>query len=59
MGVKIDSLGIVVKGAVTRKFNGSETTLTVTAEQARELYDALGTVVQFFEGSTETVVDAT
>jgi len=49
MAVEIKTLGVTVPGNVVRKFNGTETTLVIGAEQARVLYEALGTVVQFFE----------
>ena len=49
MSVKIESLGVVVPGQVVRKFDGTDTTLTITAEQAKSLYDSLGLVVKFFD----------
>lgn len=49
MTVRIESLGLVIPGQVTRKFDGTNTVLTVTAEQARSIYDALATVNHFFE----------
>lgn len=50
MGIKIETLGVVVTGAVTRKFDGQNTTLTLTGEQAKALYDSLGPVLAFLDG---------
>ncbi len=51
MGIHITELGVSVAGQVTRKYSKAddETTLTVTAEQARELRDSLDTAVRFFD----------
>ena len=47
--VKIETLGVTVRGRVTRSFDGVDTTLVINEEQARQLHGALGSVVQFFE----------
>ena len=49
MTVKIESLGVVIPGQVVRKFDGTNTTLTITAEQAKALFVALSTVNEFFD----------
>lgn len=53
MSIIIGTVGVVVQGSVTRKYDSTEdqTTLDVTFEQAKELHDSLGTVLKFF---TET-----
>lgn len=49
MAVKIETMSVVVPGQVVRKFDGSQTTLTITGDQARYLYEAMGTVVSLFD----------
>lgn len=48
--VVIGSFGLVVPGKVTRKYVDADdtTTLTITGGQAKAMYEALGTVVEFF-----------
>jgi hypothetical protein len=50
-GVAIEQLGISVQGQVIRRYDKEtgRTTLSVTEEQAWELYNALGPVVRFFQ----------
>jgi hypothetical protein len=48
MTVQIDTLRVSVPGQVTRKYDGTTTVLTVTAEQAAALFTSLGAVQQFF-----------
>lgn len=50
MAVRIESIGVVVPGHVVRKRDGENTVLTLDSEQARSLYDSLGTVVNMFSG---------
>lgn len=54
MTVKIKSLGVEVPGQVVRKFDGTDTTLVLDEDQARLLYDELGTVMAFFDAQTES-----
>jgi hypothetical protein len=51
MAASIEALGVSVSGKVTRRYDDSEerTTLVVTEDQAKEMYDALGPVLAFFE----------
>lgn len=50
MSIVIGTVGVVVNGSVTRKYDSAEdhTTLDVTFEQAQELHDSLDTVLKFF-----------
>jgi hypothetical protein len=50
MTVKITQMALEVSGQVTRKYDADEakTTLVLTEAQAREAYEALGTVLSFF-----------
>lgn len=50
MGLKITALGVSVPGKVTRKFDGSETTLTLTEEQTRKLHEATELALRLFDG---------
>ena len=51
MTVTIENLGVVVAGAVIRKYDqgANRTTLTVTLEQARSLHADLAKVLEFFD----------
>lgn len=49
MSATIQSLGVSVEGQVVRKFDGHTTTLVLDQAQARELYDALAPVLDFFD----------
>jgi hypothetical protein len=51
LSVRIESMGVVVPGQIVRKHNGTNTTPTITADQAR--HASLATVIQFFEMSEE------
>jgi hypothetical protein len=53
LSVRIESMGVVVPGQIVRKYDRTNTTLTITAEQARHLHASLATVIQFFEMSEE------
>lgn len=48
--VLIGSFGLVIPGQVVRKYDTADdtTTVTITGDQAKAMYEALGTVVQFF-----------
>jgi hypothetical protein len=48
MTVKIEKLGIVVPGQVVRKFDGTDTTLTLSGDQVKNLYDQLGEIMPLF-----------
>lgn len=45
MAVVIHEVGITVKGSVVRKFDGTTTTLLVSADQALEIREDLDTVI--------------
>jgi hypothetical protein len=51
MSASIESLGVSVTGKVTRRYDDRKdrTTVVVSEQQAREMYDALGPVLAFFE----------
>lgn len=51
MTASIEVLGISVGGKVVRRYDDANdrTTVAVTQAQARELYDALGPVIKFFD----------
>lgn len=49
MSVSIETIGVLVPGTVVRKRDGEDTVLTLTGDQARSLYESLGTVVSLFE----------
>ena len=49
MAVVIEALGVSVKGQVVRRHEDNRTTLTLTQEQAQEMYDGLGPVLEFFK----------
>jgi len=48
MSASIEALAVSVKGSITRRSNGDRTTLVLTEDQAKELHQALGPVLQFF-----------
>lgn len=60
MGVQISTLGIVVSGQLTRKFDGTNTTLEVTLAQAAEINQGTSKVLEFFgtQGINEPVQHA-
>lgn len=64
MAVNIESLGVSVSGQVVRRHDrtGDRTTLVLDQNQARELFDALAPVLDFFDkqppDSSNEVVDA-
>ena len=51
----VDTVGIVVEGSVTRKYDATadQTTLNVDFKQAQELHDSLGTVLKFFAATQD------
>lgn len=49
MAIVISEVGVTIKGNVVRKFNGTTTTLRVSAEQARELRKDLDQVLTILE----------
>lgn len=51
MGLKITTLGIEVTGRITKTFDegANKSNLVVNEAQARELYDTLGTAIDFFD----------
>jgi hypothetical protein len=53
LSLRIESMGVVVPGQIVRKYDGTSTTLTITAELARHLHASVPTVIQFFEMSEE------
>lgn len=57
MAVKIETMSVVVPGQVVRKFNGKDTTLTITGDQARHIYDVMGTVVSLFDSVDKSAAD--
>lgn len=50
MGLKITELGVTVPGKVTRKFDGTETTLVLSEEQLVKLHEATGLALSLFKG---------
>lgn len=50
MAASIESLGVSVQGKVTRRYDDAKerTTLIVNESQAKEMFDALGPVLEFF-----------
>jgi hypothetical protein len=65
-GVKIEQLGVSFDGEIVRRHNKEtdRTTISLTEDQAREVYAALGPVLEFFDsqhdgidGPTGTVLD--
>lgn len=52
MGLKITTLGIEVTGKVIRNHDDDtgKTTLVVSEAQVRELYEACGLALDFFDG---------
>lgn len=49
MGLKITELGIVVPGQITRKFDGTDTTLVLNEDQLRELASSAASALRIFE----------
>lgn len=62
MSATIESLGVSVVGQVVRRYDrtGDRTTFVLDQDQARELFDALAPVLDFFDRqpSVAEVVDA-
>lgn len=50
MGIQIDTVNVTVEGSVVRKSNGSQTVLTLTEAQVREIHDSTGRLLEFFDG---------
>lgn len=50
MAANIESLGVSVRGKVTRRYDDAtdRTTLVIDQEQAEEMHSALGPVLEFF-----------
>jgi hypothetical protein len=50
-GVKIEQLGVSFDGEIVRRHNKEtdRTTISLTEDQAREVYAALGPVLEFFD----------
>lgn len=53
--VTINELAVTVQGNVVKNFDGSESTLRVTQDQAEELYAGLGPVIEFFRSQQPKV----
>lgn len=49
MAVRIETIGVLVPGHVVRKRDGEDTVLTLNGDQARSLYESLGTVNNMFD----------
>lgn len=56
MSATIETLGVSIAGGVVRKFDrvGNRTTFVLDQAQARELYDALAPVLEFFDKQPPT-----
>lgn len=54
MAIVIEQLGVSVEGQVTRRYDKQKdrTTISFTEEQVREVYEALGEAVEFFDRSS-------
>jgi hypothetical protein len=50
MGLKITELGVSVPGRIMRKFDGDDTTLTLSEEQTRKLHEATELALRLFDG---------
>jgi hypothetical protein len=50
MAASIEAIGVSVTGKVTRRYDDAKdlTTIVMGEEQAQEMYDALGPVLEFF-----------
>jgi hypothetical protein len=57
MGATIEQLGVSVPGQIVRRHDkdADRTTISLNAAQARELYDALGPVLAFFDNGQPTL----
>lgn len=53
MGLKITELGIVVPGQITRKFDGTDTTLIFNEDQLRELVSSAKLALKVFEAQLD------
>jgi hypothetical protein len=53
MGIQLDTVNVTVQGSVVRKSRGSETVLTFTESQVREIHESTGKLLEFFDGQSD------